>query len=188
MKQLFFTILITMGLSFNLSANTQSIATVDMEKVYNSYYRTQAVTDTFNRQKEVYKAYAQKLRDEENELKSVYHALLSQAQNISLKDDIRKQKHQTAEAKRAEIKAKKEELTAYNKTKYDELRKQVAKMRQELLSDIKKVVQKIALDRGFQLVLDSSAQTADGLNMVIYSSAFIDLTDSAITKLNNTKE
>jgi outer membrane protein len=163
---------------------TVKIAVVNMEKIYNDYYKTQAKMSQFEKQKEVYKNYSISLRDELDKLKKKYENTIKESQNITLKDDIRKKKQDEAANLRDILGVKEKELIEYNRSKLRELTEKSRTVRETLIKEIKKTVKEVGILEGYHLVMDSSAKNINNIETIIYSSPYIDITDNVLKKLN----
>jgi len=122
-RKIVITCLIAVAGAYATLAASMKIAVVDMEKVYSGYYKTQMLSARFDKQKQVYKSYSMKLKADAETLKKGYEKLLKNAQNISLKESVRKQSAVEANSRQFQFKLKTEEMVKYNKEKFDELRK-----------------------------------------------------------------
>jgi len=166
------------------SAGASKIAVIDMEKVYTNYYKTQAQSARFDKQKEVYRAYSVNLKEQIDARKKGYEQLLQESQNISLKESVRKAKTLEADKARMRIRSKEDELVKYNRSKFEELQKKSTEMREAILKEIRKVVREVSILGGYHLVLDTSSKGLSGVESVVYYSSYIDLTKSVQDKLN----
>lgn len=171
-------------LSLKSFAGESKVAVVDMEKVYSNFYKTQALSARFEKQKAVYKAYSLTLKKQLDALKKKYDKLLEDSQNISLKESVRKEKAIGAATIRNSIKSKEDEILNYNRSKYEELQKKSEKMRNDIITEITNVVRETSVMKGYQLVIDTSVKGPGGLGPVIYFSPYIDITKIVSEKLN----
>jgi len=183
-RKVLMTCLIAVAGSYATLGASTKIAVVDMEKVYSGYYKTQMLSARFDKQKQVYKSYSMKLKTEAEALKKGYEKLLKNAQNISLKESVRKQSAVDANSRQFQFKLKTEEMVEYNKSKFEELRRKSDKMREDIIAEIKKMVREQSVIAGYHLVLDSSSKGLSGVDGIVYSSPYIDLTKSVLEKLN----
>ncbi|MGA2139825.1 MAG: OmpH family outer membrane protein, partial [Verrucomicrobiia bacterium] len=61
---------------------------------------------------------------------------------------------------------------------------QTQRMRQTILKEIQDVINKEARDAGYQLVLDKSGNTLNGISIVVFSQDSLEITDVIIKTLN----
>ena len=167
-----------------VNAGVSKMAVIDMEKIYSNYYKTQAQSARFDKQKQVYKAYSMSLKKQAEKLKKDYELLLQASQNISLKESVRKAKTLESDRVRMAIRSKEDELVKYNRSKYEELQKKSEVMREGIIKEIRDIVRKTSIIAGYHLVLDISSKGLSGVESVVYYSSYIDLTKSIQDKLN----
>lgn len=165
-------------------AEDPKIAVIDMEEVFNSYYKTKVSAANLKKQAEVFKAYAQKLTESGQKLMDEFKTLRDESQNIAISKTEQENKRIQAQEKYRLCKEKEAELTQYNKTKLKQLNQERAQMRDTLLKEIKDEINKRAALAGYILVIDRSGNTMNNIPVVIYSSPSIDITDSIVKELN----
>ena len=182
MKNTIITLMLLLGLTSY--ASDSEIAVVNMEEVYSGYYKTQAQSVRFDKQKEVYKAYSLSLKKQLDSLKKKYELLLEASQNISLKDSVRKDKSIGADTIRMAMRSKEEEIVKYNRSKFEELQKKSVKMREGIIKEIRDVVREVSIINGYKLVIDTSSKSVNGVESVIYFNKNIDITKTISKKLN----
>lgn len=149
-----------------VSAKDLKIATVDMQKLFNSYPGTQMAKDKLKKfEKKKYddlQDSAQELKDIENDLVSS-KSLLSDKQRTKKEQDYKEKK---ALFDQEQARAQKELMDKENE------------MTQNIIGEIKDIVAGIAKDKGFDLVLD--------LDKTVYAKDAVDLTDTALKKFKDT--
>ena len=64
------------------------------------------------------------------------------------------------------------------------LQEQTQRMRQTILKEIDDVINKEARDDGYQLVLDKSGTTLNGVSLVVFGQDSIEITDDIVKILN----
>ena len=160
------------------------VAVIDMEKVFNSYYKTKISAANLKKQAEVFKAYAQKLDESRQKLLDEFNTLRDESQNIALSKTEQESKRLQAQDKYRQVKEKEAELTQYNKTKYKQLNQERNEMRDALLKEIRDEINKQASLAGYSLILDKSGVTINNLPVVIFHNPSLDITDGIVSELN----
>ncbi|MGD0743649.1 MAG: OmpH family outer membrane protein [Verrucomicrobiota bacterium] len=180
MKMLRTTILTTLLLAvLSVSAPAQSkIATVDMGKLFNDYWKTKQAEVVLNKraadlQKEI-KAEVSDL----DKAQADYNQLLDQANDPALSAEERAKRRQTAADKLKAINAAKANIDQDNRRAQSQLLDQRQRMTANLVNEIHKIVGDKAKAGGYTLVVNSTATDS-----VVYSSGD-DLTDAVLKQLN----
>lgn len=167
-----------------LSGAEFRIATVSLEKVFNSYYKTKIIDSEFQEQGNVYRNYiarqAESLRKDELE----YRKLLDSSDNLALASAERQKRRQEAERLEEQLRARRAELEKYAADRAKALQESAAAERKKVIAEIRDEVRRRAAIGGYQLVLDSSGLSFNDTSIVLYSVPSIDLTEQIITELN----
>ena len=160
------------------------IATVDLEKAFNSYYKTKIIDNDFLEQGKVYRDYiarqAKLLQQEESE----YRKVLDSSLNLALDPAERQKRQQEAAERERQLKTRRAELEQYAAERAKALRESAAAERKKVIAEIREEVRRRATIAGYQLVLDSSGLSMNDTAIVLYSVPAIDLTDKVIAELN----
>lgn len=173
----------SLALSNQASAEV-NIGTVDMKKVFENYKKTK---DAEQRISEMRNKYKKELDERMEKLKG-------------MKDDIDKL---TEETKKAELSAEKRQGSAKKRDEIaneantlwkdvqqsqQEKEKQLAdhsvRMRNGIVEEIKKVIDKNVATKGYDLVFDKSGPSLNGVNIVLHSKEAWDFTKDVIDELN----
>ncbi|HXE43148.1 MAG TPA: OmpH family outer membrane protein [Candidatus Baltobacteraceae bacterium] len=177
-------ILLATFIGATAQAQTLKIATVDLGKVFTNYYKTKlAQGDLDNRKNQIFK-------DENSMLEDLkkgdtdYKALLASASDQALSQDERDKKKQAADAKLKQLQDSKAALDSYDRSAKQNLADQFQRMRDKLLIEIREIVNAKAKAGGYNLVIDSAAETVNATPVVIYNNSQADLTDDVIKQLN----
>jgi outer membrane protein len=175
-----------------LSAHAQvRVATVDLQKVFDKYWRTERMTAGLkDRVADLEKTHKEMLEDWKK-AKEDYDKLLQDANNQAVSSQERDRRKKAAEEKLKDIKVAEDNITQFERQAAVTINEQKSRMRKNLLEEIKRTVESKAKAGGYALVLDSGAQTyaADPSGpfytpTILYSSDTIDLTDAVISQLN----
>ncbi len=160
------------------------VGTVDMNKVFTSYYKTKDAETRLN------DARAQAKTDLDGRLET----LKSKMEEINKLEADTKKPELAADKKDAAIKQRDEkiaevrnldrEIAEFRQTRERQLQEQFMRMRGDIVQDILKVVESRVKADGFDLVLDKSGQGFSQVNVVLYSAPSMDFSDSVITELN----
>jgi len=167
------------------------LATVNLQKVFDKYWRTEQATATLkDRVADLAKA-QKEMMDGWKKAKDDYQKLLEDANNQAVSAEERERRKSALEDKLRDIKATEDNITQFERQAAVTIGEQKARVRKNLLDDIKSAIDSKARAGGYTLVLDTGAQTyaADPSGPyytpnVLYCSGTNDLTDAVIAQLN----
>jgi outer membrane protein len=191
MKRTFMiTVALTGFLAGSLSALSQSagrIVTVDMNKIFNEYYKTPIASgklkdtaESYNKEHEDMLAQYRKQVDELNKLRE-------EQDKPEYTPEVREQKKKAVQEKLAETQKTQRDIEEYRNSHRQILEQQTQRMRQGILKEINDVVSKEARNVGYIIVLDKSGNTLNGVPSVVYSQDALDITDEIIKTLNKNR-
>ncbi|MCM8527743.1 MAG: OmpH family outer membrane protein [Lentisphaeraceae bacterium] len=184
MKNLFF--LITFGLCSMLSA--QKIATIDMDRTFLDYYKTIGAEKKLKKQVRIMEDRAAEMERRHKTIVAEYQKLLNESSSVLLSEEARAQKKEEAENKAGEIKTIERTMRSFNKDARGMLAKQHNDSRQDILEEIKKVIEMIAKNKTVDLVLDTSGKTSNLISGVVYNKGNNDITEEVLSILNKGHE
>jgi outer membrane protein len=167
------------------SAGAQSrIATVDLRKVFDNYWKTkQADAALKERAADMEKEHTNMLNDW-RKAKEDYQNLLTSASDQAVSADERDRRKKSAEDKLKYIKDTEDTITQYERQARTTLDEQKGRMRENILAEIRNVLNAKGKAGGFSLIIDTAAQTVDRTPVVLYSNNENDLTDALLAQLN----
>jgi len=169
------------------SAAAQSkLGVIDLQKVFDGYYKTAAASsslkeraDSLEKEKKAMLEQYQKITDE-------YKKALDDANDQAVSADEREKRKKTAEGKLLDIKALEQSVNDFEKTARTSLDEQSRRMRENILGEIRKVIDAKAKNGGFSLVVDTAAETRNMTPIVLYTNGENDLTADILKQLNST--
>ncbi|MCF7888899.1 MAG: OmpH family outer membrane protein [Victivallales bacterium] len=180
--QLFISALILL-VSFSSFA-AQKIAVINMDKVFNRYYKTKIENTRIQKQSQVYKDYLIKLNKAREKLYQEFMRLRDASQNIAYSDGEREKNRIAAQNKYRQLQAKDVEIKQYNEEKREKLMAEFKKVKTEILNEIDKVIKSIGIREKYTLILDSSGNSLNSIPSVVYFNKYIDITPEVIKRLN----
>jgi len=173
-----------LALSVSAQGLTGRIVTVDLNKVFNAYYKTPIATAKL---KETIDSY----RKEHDDMFADYKKQIDELSKLRDEQDkpeytaeVREQKRKAVAEKLAETQKLQRDIEEYDANHRKILEEQSQRMRQTIVKEITDVVNKEARDQGYQLVLDKSGSTINGVPMVVFSLDTMDITDDIVKILN----
>lgn len=166
------------------AAEGTRIATVNLEKAFNGYYKTKIIDQDFTEQSKVYRNYiarqAEQLRKSELDFRKKLDASL----NAALAPAERKRRQEEVQTMERDLKMRRAELEQYAADRAKALQESARKERKKVIEEIRAEIRRRAAIEGYALVLDLSALSTNETNVVLYSIDTLDITDKVLTELN----
>ena len=175
---------LTIFCTLNLLAGDTKIAVINMDQVFQKYYKTRLIDGSLKKQAELYKVWTRKLKDSLVKMQQEFNVLRDASQNIALSSSERDRKTFEAQKKFMQLKEKKAELDNYLKRKGQQFKQLEQVKRDEIIADIKSAVARKCSLEGYTLALDSSGKTLNGISAVVYVNSAYDLTADILKDLN----
>ncbi len=188
MKKIFLSLTVMLFCILCANAADLKIAVIDMDKIFQEYYKTKIVDANLKKQAELFKDYSDKLNESLTKLQEEFKTLRDASQNIAASEVERESKRLAAQDKYRQKNSKEAELRQDTREKQRQLRDEYEKNRNEILNEIKKTVGEMALLQGYTLVLDKSGLTLNNIPAVVYHSPAIDITDGILRDLNRGRD
>lgn len=160
------------------------IATVDLRKVFDGYWKTkQADAALKDRAADIEKEHKNMLEDWKK-AKEEYQGILTEANNQTLSLEERDRRKKAAEDKFKQIKDSEDAITQYERQARTTLDEQRKRMRDSIVEEIRITVNGKAKAAGYALVFDTMADSANGTPVVLYSNNENDMTEVILSQLN----
>jgi outer membrane protein len=162
------------------------IATVDLRKVFDNYYKTkQADAALKERAADLDKEY-KALRDDHKKTTEDYQKLRTEAGDQAVSTEERDKRNKAADGKLKDIKDLEDTIRQFETTAKANLDEQRRRMRDKVLEEIRTTISAKARTAGYAIVMDAAAETANATPIVVYSNGENDLTEGVLTQLNAT--
>jgi outer membrane protein len=168
----------------NCFAAEVKVAVVDMDKIFQNYYKTKIADSTLKQQADIYKAWVKKLNDSLVKLEEEFKVVRDASQNIALSTAEREAKRFEAQKKYRETREKQVEIEQYTVEKTQQYKQLETQKRNDILIEITEEIKRRAALEGFTLVLDKSGKTLNGIPAVVYSAPAYDITEPVLAELN----
>ena len=162
------------------------IATVDLKKLFENYYKTKLATaDVQQHADELDKDYAN-MAAEFKKKNDDYQTLYDSAQDQAVSQDERDKRSQAAEDEFKELQEETANIEQFERQAQITLADQKERMKDNILDEIKKAVADKAKAAGDTIVFDTAAETVSGTPAILFTSGDNDLTDDVLKQLNST--
>ena len=160
------------------------IATVDLRKVFDNYWKTkQADAALKDRAADMEKEYNNMVQDY-TKAKAEYQNLLSDANNQALSQEEREKRKKSAEDKLKLLKDTEDSIKQYRTQATTTIDEQRRRMRDNIVAEIRNVLNAKAKSAGYSMVLDTTAVGTTLTPVVIYTSNENDMTEALLNQLN----
>lgn len=181
MKKLQYLILTTVLLTaMTISASAQTkIATVDMKKLFNGYYKTKLAQTSLESRKTELRKEIKDMADGLDKATADYKKLLDQASDPALSSDERDKKQQESQTKAKELNKSKAAIEQFQRQAEAQLADQSQRMSGNLVGEIQKAVAEKARVGGYSIVLNSAS-----METVVYAANDNDLTSAVLAQIN----
>src|SRR5215471_9347187 len=161
-------------------------ATIDLRKVFDNYWKKrQAEAALKERQTDMEKE-DRNMVDDYKRVKDEYTSLLNSANDQAVSSEERDKRKNAAEEKLRRMKEMEDSIATYERQARTTIGEQSQRMRSNILSEIRNVVNSKAKAAGFSLVIDTAAETINSTPVFLYSNNESDITDAVLQQLNST--
>ena len=162
------------------SASAQSkIASVDMKKLFNGYYKTKMAQTAMDKDKNDLRKELKDMADGLEKARADYKQLLSQANDPAITTDEKDKRKASAMEKAKDVNGRQVAFEQYQRQAETQLNDKSQRIVSNLVGEIQKVVADKAKSGGYTLIVNSAANDA-----LLYTSPDSDLTAAVITQLN----
>jgi len=169
------------------SAQSTKFGTVDMKRVFDSYYKTKDAESKINEARNAAKKELEDRMDMAKKLLEEVKKLDEDIQKPELSKESKEQKSKVRSDKAAELQNMDREIREFQASREKQLQEQSVRMRAGIVDDINKIVSDKVKAENFDFVFDKSGPSLNGVPIVLYSRESYDFTDSVITSLNKNR-
>lgn len=160
------------------------IATVNLNKLFDDYWKTKQAKAAFDEQKADLEKEGKSMLAEFNKNEADYKSLLAASSDPAISDSERDKKKRDAEEKLKLLKDQQEALQKFQNQARVTLDERARRMRDNILSEVRKVVESKAKSMSFSMVIDVGAETPNATPIVLYTNGENDITSSVLDQLN----
>jgi outer membrane protein len=162
------------------SASAQSkVATVDMKKLFNGYYKTKLSQTSLENRKTELRKEIKDMADGLDKAQTAYKQLLDKANDQTLSADERAKSRLAGDDKAKEINNSRAAIEQFQRQAEAQLGDQSQRMSVSLVGEIQKAVAEKAKAGGYSMVLNSAS-----IEVVVFANTDNDITASVLAQLN----
>lgn len=162
------------------------LATVDLKKVFDTYWKTKQASAALDDRKKDMEKEDKNMLDDYKTKKDEYQSMLTAASDQNVSPGERDKRKKAAEDKLKQLKDLEDTIVQYERQARTTLVEQNQRMRNNIIGEIRTVVSAKAKAGGFSLVIDTAAQSADQTPIVMFTSNENDMTAAVLEELNRT--
>ncbi len=162
----------------------ERIVFIDLEKVFNDFYKTQLAKSKVEAQQQDIEKEKQVMVDEMTVISGEVDTLKKDARDTTLTDEIRDSKRLLYEERLLQLRAKQKEIEEFVNRRQQQLQLQVSRMSQTIMDEIRQTVVEYAKKEGLQAVVDNSSRRA-AVGVFIYTHPDLEITDTILAVLNS---
>jgi outer membrane protein len=166
--------------TFVASGAEFKIAVVDMTKVMDAHPRDKANRAIIDKQITDLKNEINKLQEESDAYQEQLDKMRKDISNPALSKEARDKAIKAAEEKYMEYREHDKKARETIMMRENQIREQNTRMREELISKIKGIIQEYAEKHGYSLVMDSSGTGLNGVESVVFAIPALDITSDII--------
>ncbi len=160
------------------------LAVIDLGKVFDKYYKTQAASAKIKERVADMDKELKALRTQYEKATEDYKKALDEANNQAVSSEEREKRKKAAETKFREIQELEQSVAQFRTQANTTIEEQKRRMVENILGEIRAVINTKAKAAGYSLVLDTSGDSLRGAPVVIYSNGENDITDAVLALLN----
>lgn len=166
------------------AADAQKIATIDLRKVFDGYWRTKQADANLKEQAADLEKERQVMVDQFQKAETSYKKLLDSANDQALAATERDKRKKDAENELLNLRDMESRIKQFDNTSRTTLGEKQRRMRDNILQEIRDTVKARVKSTGHTLVIDSAAETVNGTPIVLFNAGVDDITDSVLSQLN----
>ena len=162
----------------------ERIVFVDLERVFNEFYKTQLAKSKVQMQQADIDAERQLMVDEMTQISEEVDVLKKEARDVTLTQEIRDGKRLLYEERVLELRGKQKEIEEFSERRQRQVQMQVSRMSKTVMDEIREAIVEYAKQEGLLAVIDSSTRRA-AVGVFIYTHADVDITEAVLAMLNS---
>jgi len=168
-----------------LAAQAQpKIAVINLKTVFDGYWKTKQSDVSIKDRQGEFEKERKKMVDDYQKANDDYRKLSESASDPAVSSEERDRRKKTAEGRLVEIKEIEQNIQAFDRQFRTQITDQIKRMRDNIMREIREVVNTKAKAASYTLVLDVAAESFNQTPIVLFNSGTPDLTEEVLTELN----
>lgn len=186
-KHIILTLVAAVLSSAAVSAQNIKVGTVDMKKVFESYYKTKEAEAKINESRNGAKKDLEDRMDLAKKVLDEIKKIDEELQKPELSKESKDQKARLRTEKATDLQGMDKEIREFQQQREKQLQEQSVRMRAGIVDDINKIVAERVKAENYDIVLDKSGPSLNGVPVVLFARDTYDFTDAVVTALNKNK-
>ena len=169
------------------SASAQGrVATIDLRKVFDNYWRTKQAQANLKEQAADMDKERKSLVEDFTKAQDDYKKIINSANDAATSKEESDKRKASAEKKLLEIRELEQTVQQYDRQATTTIGEKQKRMRDNILKEIREVVNAKAKASNFGLVVDTAADSVNNTPVILFTSGENDITDAVLSQLNLT--
>lgn len=182
-KILTLVVLAALAAPVSMMAETK-IATVDMRKLFDNYYKTKQATAALKEEAADLEKEGKKMIDDYKNREDEYKTLIDKANDQAISADERAKSKQSADKKFVELRDLGQAIEQFQRAARNNLGNKEDIKREGLIKEIREVIEAKARTAGYSLVIDTAAESVNKTPIVLFSNGENDITEVILGQIN----
>ena len=157
---------------------------INLDRAFNEFYKTKQADTQLKEQAEEFNEERRKLVEEYEAMNTKFTASRDDAQNTAFSEEVRNTKRNEAEELLIDMREFETRIQRFDQSRRKQLEDQGRRMRSRIVDEIKDVVKTYARAQGYMAVIDSSGQSMNAVEIILYVDTRIEITDAVLELLN----
>lgn len=162
---------------------TGRIAFVDLEEVFDRYYKTPLAKSRVELQQQEVEEERVRRVEQMQMISAEVDSLRAEARDMTLSEDVRDSRRLMYEERLLELREKQRDIEEFVQLRQQQLQEQVARMSQRIMDEVRQAVVDYARREGLHAVIDKSLRRA-AVGVIIYTHRDVDITETILAELN----
>jgi len=165
------------------AATDVKIATVDLKKVFDSYYKTKLADANIKDEANGLEKDLRALMEDHDKALTEYKKAIEESSNQALSAEEREKRKKDAEGRLIKVNDLRQTVEQFKRTADNNLEEKSRLTREKIYGDIRNVVNTLAKKMGYTMVLDTSTGIGR-MPVVVFHNGETDVTNAVIEQLN----
>ncbi len=182
--------LFAVGLCFagvNAASAQVKVGVVDMNKVFGGYYKTKDAENKINDARETAKKELDDRMESHKQMLDEINTLNKDADNKALSESARADRTKKRDEKIQQTRQLEQEINEFKGSREKQLQEQAVRMRNQIVEEIMTIINTKVKTDNYDLVLDKSGQSLNGVQIVLHSKDNMEFSDDVIAALNKNR-
>lgn len=163
------------------------VGTVDMNKVFQGYYKTKDAESKINDARAAAKKELDTRIDGYKKLIDEINKLNDELKRTELSNDNKEQKAKTRDEKIKDAQEVEREINDFRTTREKQLQEQAVRMRNGIVEEINKLIQDKVGGENYDIVFDRSGASLNSVPFLLYAKDSFDFSQTIIDSLNKSQ-